>query len=44
MKRTDGWTVVSPCLFDDGTPLGSSHNEECKIDSIVQAGRYYLKQ
>ncbi|MEP7268462.1 MAG: glucoamylase family protein [Saprospiraceae bacterium] len=23
--------------FDDGTPLGSSKNEECKIDSIVQS-------
>ncbi len=23
--------------FDDGTPLGSSMNEECKIDSIVQS-------
>jgi len=23
--------------FDDGTPLGSSTNEECKIDSIVQS-------
>ena len=23
--------------FDDGTPLGSSQNEECKIDSIAQS-------
>ena len=23
-------------FFDDGTPLGSSKNEECKIDSISQ--------
>ena len=23
--------------FDDGTPLGSSRNEECKIDSIPQS-------
>lgn len=23
--------------FDDGTPLGSVHNEECRIDSIVQS-------
>ncbi|MEJ7708446.1 MAG: hypothetical protein WKF84_00940 [Pyrinomonadaceae bacterium] len=23
--------------FDDGTPLGSSQNEECRIDSIVQS-------
>jgi cyclic beta-1,2-glucan synthetase len=23
--------------FDDGTPLGSAQNEECKIDSIAQA-------
>ena len=23
--------------FDDGTPLGSSQNEECKIDSLVQS-------
>ena len=27
--------------FDDGTPLGSKENEECKIDSIAQAGRYF---
>ncbi|MCA1554176.1 MAG: glycosyl transferase, partial [Chloroflexi bacterium] len=24
-------------FFDDGTPLGSAQNEECKIDSIVQS-------
>ncbi|HRH59304.1 MAG TPA: hypothetical protein PL045_01980 [Chitinophagaceae bacterium] len=24
-------------FFDDGTPLGSSKNEECKIDSIAQS-------
>jgi cyclic beta-1,2-glucan synthetase len=24
-------------FFDDGTPLGSQHNDECKIDSIVQS-------
>ena len=23
--------------FDDGTPLGSANNEECKIDSIAQS-------
>jgi cyclic beta-1,2-glucan synthetase len=23
--------------FDDGTPLGSSHNDECRIDSIAQS-------
>ncbi|MEI9956145.1 MAG: hypothetical protein WDM90_07555 [Ferruginibacter sp.] len=23
--------------FDDGTPLGSKENEECKIDSIAQS-------
>ena len=23
--------------FDDGTPLGSVQNEECRIDSIVQS-------
>ncbi len=23
--------------FDDGTPLGSAHNEECRIDSIAQS-------
>jgi cyclic beta-1,2-glucan synthetase len=23
--------------FDDGTPLGSARNEECRIDSIVQS-------
>src|SRR5262249_2874387 len=24
-------------FFDDGTPLGSARNDECKIDSIVQS-------
>jgi cyclic beta-1,2-glucan synthetase len=24
-------------FFDDGTPLGSHHNDECRIDSIVQS-------
>jgi len=23
--------------FDDGTPLGSHQNDECRIDSIVQS-------
>ena len=23
--------------FDDGTPLGSAQNDECRIDSIVQS-------
>ena len=23
--------------YDDGTPLGSAHNDECRIDSIVQS-------
>ena len=23
--------------FDDGTPLGSEHNDECQIDSISQS-------
>ena len=23
--------------FDDGTPLGSAQNEECRIDSIAQS-------
>ena len=25
------------CYFDDGTPLGSAQNEECRIDSIAQS-------
>jgi cyclic beta-1,2-glucan synthetase len=29
-----GWYVRA--YFDDGTPLGSTRNEECKIDSIAQ--------
>jgi cyclic beta-1,2-glucan synthetase len=24
-------------FFDDGTPLGSAHNDECRIDSIAQS-------
>jgi cyclic beta-1,2-glucan synthetase len=25
------------CFFDDGSPLGSAQNEECRIDSIAQS-------
>ena len=28
-------------FFDDGSPLGSSSNPECRIDSIRRAGRFY---
>jgi len=35
-KAWDGdWYVRA--YFDDGTPLGSSRNEECRIDSIAQS-------
>jgi cyclic beta-1,2-glucan synthetase len=30
-----GW--YRRAYFDDGTPLGSSHNDECQIDSISQS-------
>jgi len=30
-----GWYLRA--YFDDGTPLGSSHNDECQIDSISQS-------
>jgi cellobiose phosphorylase len=30
-----GW--YRRAYFDDGTPLGSEHNEECRIDSISQS-------
>ncbi len=37
--NTDGWdgTWFKRAYFDDGTPLGSVYNEECKIDCISQA-------
>src|SRR5690606_24408203 len=30
-----GW--YRRAYFDDGTPLGSEHNDECQIDSISQS-------
>ena len=30
-------TGIAAPIFDDGTPLGSSANDECKIDSIAQS-------
>jgi len=30
-----GW--YRRAYFDDGTPLGSAQNEECKIDSLTQS-------
>ncbi len=35
----DGWDGAwyRRAYFDDGTPLGSSANEECRIDSIAQS-------
>ncbi len=35
----DGWDGAwyRRAFFDDGTPLGSSSNEECQIDSIAQS-------
>ncbi|MDT4898251.1 MAG: cyclic beta,2-glucan synthetase [Acidobacteriota bacterium] len=35
----DGWDGdwYRRAYFDDGTPLGSAENEECRIDSIVQS-------
>jgi cyclic beta-1,2-glucan synthetase len=36
---TDGWDGdwYRRAFFDDGTPLGSAANAECRIDSIVQS-------
>ena len=35
----DGWDGdwYRRAFFDDGTPLGSAENEECRIDSIAQS-------
>lgn len=35
----EGWdgSWYRRAFYDDGTPLGSSENEECKIDTIAQA-------
>jgi cyclic beta-1,2-glucan synthetase len=35
----DGWDGdwYRRCYFDDGTPLGSASNTECRIDSIAQS-------
>ena len=37
--QTAGWdgTWYRRAFFDDGTPLGSSANEECRIDLLAQA-------
>ncbi len=37
--ETDGWDGhwYRRAFFDDGSPLGSSENMECKIDSITQS-------
>ena len=37
--ESDGWDGdwYRRAFFDDGTPLGSSSNTECRIDSIVQS-------
>lgn len=37
--NTDGWDGewYRRAFYDDGTPLGSSQNDECKIDAIAQA-------
>lgn len=37
--ETEGWDGewYLRAFFDDGTPLGSSQNEECKIDSLSQS-------
>ena len=32
-----GRRLVHPAYFDDGAPLGSSRNDECRIDSIAQS-------
>ena len=32
-----GWRLVSAAFFDDGTPLGSVTDAECRIDSISQS-------
>src|ERR1700730_7962838 len=37
--RRDGWDGdwYRRAFFDDGTPLGSASNDECRIDSIAQS-------
>ena len=37
--NTEGWDGAwyKRAFFDDGTPLGSVYNDECKIDCISQA-------
>ncbi|MDX1617970.1 MAG: glucoamylase family protein, partial [Balneolaceae bacterium] len=37
--NTEGWDGewYRRAFYDDGTPLGSSQNDECKIDAIAQA-------
>lgn len=37
--ETEGWDGkwYRRAFFDDGTPLGSSENDECKIDSLTQS-------
>ncbi|MFH5832727.1 GH36-type glycosyl hydrolase domain-containing protein [Halalkalibaculum sp. DA384] len=37
--NTNGWDGewYRRAFYDDGTPLGSSENEECRIDAIAQA-------
>jgi cyclic beta-1,2-glucan glucanotransferase len=37
--ETDGWDGdwYIRAFFDDGTPLGSARNDECRIDSIAQS-------
>lgn len=33
----DNFHLVEAEIFDDGTPLGSAQNEECRIDSLPQS-------
>ena len=41
--RSMGWRVVSRAYFDDGTPLGSAMNAECRIDSIAQSWGHFWR-
>src|SRR5262245_18355441 len=37
--QTAGWDGewYRRAFYDDGTPLGSRHSDECRIDALVQA-------
>ena len=44
--ETHGWDGAwyRRAYFDDGTPLGSTENDECRIDSIAQSWSVHLRR